>query len=417
MPTILFGVLVLLLLILANGVFAMAEIAVVSARNVRLEQRAKEGSAGARMALGLQEAPGRFLSTVQVGMTLIGVLSGAFGGATLANPIAGALAGLPFIYPYREAIALGIVVVTVTYFSLMLGELVPKRIALLSPEVAASLVARPMQLLERLASPVVGFLTWSTDRVYGLLRLPLDRKPEVPEERTLVERVFQLQERRVGSVCTPRMEITWLDLDEPLAELKQRILHSAHSRFPVAEGGLDRVVGVAQAKDLLAMCMSGESLDLRRVLQRPIFVPESMPSLKVLEKFRAARVHFALVLDEYGGLEGLVTTNDLLEGLVGDIPMPGEESEAPFQREDGSWLLGGMLSMGEFKDLFELAHVPGEERAIFETLGGFVMAQVGRIPSVGDRFAWRDIEFEVVDMDGMRVDKVLVKPGEAQAKG
>lgn len=431
MLTVLYGVLVLLLLMLTNGAFAMAELAVVSARSVRLEQRAKRGEAGAKMALELQQAPGRFLATVQVGITLIGVLAGAFGGATLADPIAGALAGVSIIDPYRQVVALGIVVMAVTYLSLILGELVPKRVALYNPEAAASLVARPMGFLERLAGPVVGFLTWSTDRVYALLGLPSEGEPEVteeeikalmerglaegefiPQERNLVERVFQLEERRAGSVCTPRTEISWLDLEDPLEETKERILHSAHSRFPVAEGGLDQVVGIAHAKDLLATCLSGEPLDLKRVLKRPFFVPESMPSLAVLEKFRKSRAQFALVMDEYGGLQGLVTTNDLLEGLVGDIPMAGEESEAPFRREDGSWLLGGMLSMKEFKDLFDLGPIPGEERAIFETLGGFVMAQFGRIPVVGDRFTWRGMQFEVMDMDGKRVDKVLVRPPE-----
>jgi putative hemolysin len=420
---------ILLLFMLANGVFAMAELAVVSARKVRLETRSKRGDRGAKRALELQGAPGRFLSTVQVGITLIGVLSGAFGGATLADPIAGALEQLPLIAPYRQAVALGIVVVFVTYLSLILGELVPKRIALHDPEAAASRVARPMGFLGRLAGPVVGFLTWSTDRVYALLRLPKEEEPEVteeeikalmerglaegefvPEERNLVERVFQLEERRVGSVATPRTEISWLDLDDPLAETEKQILKSPHSRLPVAKGSLDDVVGIAQAKDLLAMCLSGEELDLHRALRDPVFVPESMPSFAVLEKFREARVQFALVLDEYGGLQGLVTTNDLLEGLVGEIPVAGEESERPFLRADGSWLLGGMLSMEEFKDLFELADIPGEERAIFETLGGFVMAQFGRIPAVGDRFTWRGMQFEVMDMDGKRVDKVLVRP-------
>ncbi len=432
---LLLSVAVLLLLMIANGVFAMAELAVVSARNVRLEQRAKRGERGAARALELQQAPGRFLSTVQVGITLIGVLLGAFGGATLADPVAGALAHLRLIAPYRHAVALGIVVVIVTYLSLILGELVPKRVALHDPEAAASLVARPMGFLGRLAGPVVGFLTWSTDKVYALLRLPTEGEPEVTEEeikalmerglaegefvleeRNLVKRVFQLEERRVGSVSTPRTEISWLDLEDPLEETKRRILKSSHSRLPVADGSLDQVVGIAQAKDLLAICLAGEKLDLRRALRDPVFVPESMPSFAVLEKFREARVQFALVLDEYGGLQGLVTTNDLLEGLVGEIPVAGEESETPFQRPDGSWLLDGMLSMEEFKDLFQLQHIPGEERAIFETLGGFVMAQFGRIPSIGERFFWHGMEFEVVDMDGMRVDKVIVKPEGAEGR-
>lgn len=429
MSLLILNVLILLLLVLANGAFAMAEIAVVSARPIRLEQQAKEGDAGAEAALLLNQSPGRFLSTVQVGITLVGVFSGAFGGTTLAGPIAEALQGVPLLDPYRQAIGLGIVVVSVTYLSLILGELVPKRIALHDPEEVASLVARPMGLLAQLARPVVYFLTWSTDTVFGMLGIRPDEEPEITEEeikvmmekgleegafvrqeQAVVERVFQLEERRVGSICTPRTDIMWLDLEDPLEETKQRILSSIHSRFPVAEGGLDRVVGIVQAKDLLALCLSGEPLDLQRVLREPKFVPESMKAFELLEAFKEARMHIALVMDEYGGLEGIVTTNDVLEGLVGDIPVAGEESEAPFRRADGSWLLEGMLSVEEFKDLFDLREVPGEERALFETLGGFIMSKLGRVPRTGDYFTWRDLHIEVVDMDGLRVDKVLVMP-------
>ncbi len=427
------NVAILLLLVLANGVFAMAEIAVVSARGVRLEQRADEGDAGAEAALELNRSPGRFLSTVQVGITLVGVFSGAFGGTTLAGPLADALEGVPFLAPYREAVGLGIVVVSVTYLSLILGELVPKRIALHDPERMASLVARPMGMLSRLTRPVVHFLTWSTDSVFGLLGFQPQTDPEiteeeikvlmeqgleegsfVPQEQAVIERVFQLEERRAGSLCTPRTEITWLDLEDSLEETKQRILNSIHARFPVAEGGLDHVAGIVQAKDLLALCLSGEPLDLKRVLRKPKFVPESMKAFEVLEVFRQERMHIALVMDEYGGLEGLVTTNDVLEGLVGDIPVAGEESEEPFRREDGSWLLEGMLSVEEFKDLFDLRDMPGEERAIFETLGGFIMSHLGRVPRTGDQFKWRGLKLEVVDMDGLRVDKVLVEPTSEQ---
>ncbi len=429
MSLLILNVLILLLLVLANGAFAMAEIAVVSARPIRLEQQAKEGDAGAEVALKLNQSPGRFLSTVQVGITLVGVFSGAFGGTTLAGPIAEALQGVPVLDPYRQAIGLGVVVVSVTYLSLILGELVPKRIALHDPEEVAALMARPMGLLAQLARPVVYFLTWSTDVVFGMLGIRPDEQPEITEEeikvmmekgleegafvrheQAVVERVFQLEERRVGSLCTPRTEIMWLDLEDPLEETKQRILSSIHSRFPVAEGGLDHVVGIVQAKDLLALCLSGEPLDVRRVMRDPKFIPESMKAFELLEAFKEARMHIALVMDEYGGLEGVVTTNDVLEGLVGDIPVAGEESEAPFRRADGSWLLEGMLSVEEFKDLFNLREVPGEERALFETLGGFIMSKLGRVPRTGDSFRWRDLEIEVVDMDGLRVDKVLVNP-------
>lgn len=434
MSAVLIAVLILLLLILANGGFAMAEIAMVSARDVRLEERAKDGRAGADRALELRGSLGRFLSTIQVGITLVGVLSGAFGGVSLAKPIAAAFEGVPLVHPYRQTVALGIVVLVITYLTLILGELAPKRIALHNPELIASLVARPMTWIEALAGPVVRFLTWSTDMLVALIGIRGDGEPSiteeeikalmergleegifVPQEQALIERVFQLEERRVGSVCTPRAEITWLDLEEGLESTKARILTSAHSYLPVIEGDLDHVVGIVKKEDLLELCLTGAPLDLERVLRKVEFVPESMKALELLARFKEQWADAALVMDEYGGLEGLVTTDNMLEGLVGDVPVPGGLRERPVQREDGSWLLDGMTPLEEFKDLFELEHVSGEERALFETLGGFVMAQCGGIPSAGDRVNWEGMKFEVADMDGLRVDKVIVWPKQTRA--
>lgn len=420
----------ILVLILANGVLAMAEIAVISARKARLQQRADEGDEQASAALKLANDPADFLSTVQVGITLVGVLAGAFGGATIAGQISGWVAGFPLLAPYSSAIGVAVVVILITYFSLVLGELVPKRLALNDPERVAMLVAAPMRFLSRLASPLVRFLSKSSTLVLRLLGAKPSDEPPVTEEeikvmiaqgtqagvfaeaeQDMVQAIFRLGDRRVGTLMTPRTELVWLDLDDPMEENQRKILGSIHSRFPVARGSLDHVVGVVQAKDLLASCMAGIEFTLKDVLCQPLFVPESMPALKVLELFRESRVHTALVIDEYGGFQGLVTLFDILESIVGEIPDAGDLSELEvIQREDGTWLVDGMLPIDELKEIFHLSTMPGEERGYYQTVGGFVMTSLGRIPVASDHFVWSGLRFEVVDMDGLRVDKVLIVP-------
>jgi putative hemolysin len=421
---------ILLLLAIGNGLFAMSEIAVVSARPARLEQRAQEGSESAGRALELARSPGSFLSTVQIGITLIGVLSGAFGGTTLGTKLAAFFEGIPLLAPYSRALGVTVIVLITTYLSLIVGELAPKAIALSNPERIASSIAGPMQRLARLGSPIVAFLDASTQAVLRLLGQQSKERPPVTEdeikvllrrgaeagtfdeeEQELVERVFRLADRRLGSVLTPRPEVVWLDLEAEVEENQQRIINSIHSRFPVCQGNLDNVLGVVQAKDLLALCLAGEPFNPERVMRQAKFVPESMPALEVLESFKEARMHIALIMDEYGGFEGLVTTNDILDALVGELPEAGEAADyEAVEREDGSWLIDGMLPVEEFQDLFNIKEMPGEERAIYETLGGFVMMQMERVPHAGDRFEWSGFTFEVVDMDGLRVDKILLVP-------
>lgn len=421
---------ILVLLAAANGVFAMAEIAMVSARPARLEQRAQEGNPGASTALELTQSPGSFLSTVQVGITLIGILSGAIGGTTIGTRLARILETVPVLAPYSQALGVGTVVVLVTYLSLIVGELAPKRLALSDPERLAALVSRPMQRLAQLVSPIVLLLDASTNAVVRLLGVSEQGRPPVSEEeikvllrrgaeagtfeqeeQELVERVFRLADRRLGSILTPRPEIVWLDLEGPDEENYQRMIASIHARFPVCRGSLDDVVGVVQSKDLLALALSGEPIALERVMKQAKFVPESMPALEVLEAFKEAKMHIALVMDEYGGLEGLVTTNDILDALVGELPEAGEQLEfEAYQRDDGSWLIDGLYPIEELKELFDLPSLPGEGRGMFETVGGFVMSCLERIPRTGDRFDCAGLSFEVVDMDGLRVDKVLVLP-------
>jgi putative hemolysin len=430
MPSVLFEALVILLLIILNGIFSMSEIAVVSARKTRLEQWANEGDNRARTALELANAPNQFLATIQIGITLVGILAGVFGGATIATTIAVGLDEIPLVASYSRPVSLAIVVLIITYLSLIIGELVPKRLALNSPERIASTMATPMRALARLASPVVYVLGLSTDAILRLLGMRPVIEPPVTEEeirsliaqgtqagmfeeaeQEMVERVFRLGDRRVGAVMTPRTEIVWVDSEAPLEEIQQTIAQSTHSRILVAQGSLDDVLGVAHAKELLLPLLRGEPLDLTAILRQPLYVPESMRALEVLELFKQSATHIALVIDEYGGVQGLLTPSDILEAIVGDLPQPGEPVEPlAVQREDGSWLLDGMLSIDDFKELFDIGRLPDEDQGVYQTLAGFVIMQLGRIPVVSDHFEWGGLRLEVVDMDGNRVDKVLVHP-------
>ncbi|HEY9602771.1 MAG TPA: hemolysin family protein [Allocoleopsis sp.] len=430
MTGVTFEILFVLLLTIANGVFSMSETAVVSARKARLQQLANEGDAKAGVALELANSPNRFLSAIQIGITLVGILTGAFGGATIADKFANLLTPIPLLAPYSKTIALGFVVLCITYLSLVIGELVPKRLALNSPERIASAVAPPMQLLSKLTSPVVHLLTLSTDAVVRLLGVRASTDPPITEEeievliaqgtqagifkaaeREMVERVFDLEEQRISALMRPRRQIIWLDLDDSPEVNRERINQSIHSRFPVCQGSLDNVLGVVQIKDLFTFTSADRPIDLTASLRQPIVVPESANALKVLELFKQSKLHMALVVDEYDIVQGLVTLNDILEAIVGDIPEPGEHTEPQVvRREDGSWLLDGMLAVSEFKELFEIDDLPGEDRGSYHTLGGFVISRLGRIPTSADRFEWGNLRFEVMDMDGNRVDKVLVMP-------
>lgn len=437
MASTLSEILLVFILILANGFFALSEIAVISARRARLQQLAEGGNHSAQEVLTLLKSSGRFLSTVQVGITLVGIFAGAFGGATLATRLAVLFEQLPLLAPYSEPISFGLVVVVITYLSLVIGELVPKQIALTHAEQIAMLVAQPMGHLSRLTGPIVSLLSLSTRTVLKLLRIePTDTEPVTsdeirimieqgtragafqPLEGELVEGVFRLGDQRIGALITPRPEIVWLDLDDSPQEWQRQITDSGHTRFPVARAQVEEVVGVVLAKDLLAQSLSGQPLDLEAAMQAPLFVPETMPALTVLERFKETYSHIALVINEYGGLEGLVTVGDVLDAIAGDLPEGREEAEPEVvQREDGSWLLDGMLAIDTFKDLFKISEpIPGHGR-YYWTLGGFVMSQLGQVPDAGDYFEWRDLRLEVVDMDGRRVDKVLVSEASEEDEG
>ena len=410
----------------------MSELAIVSARKVRLQQLANQGDIKARIALELANAPNQFLASVQIGITLLAILSGAFAESTIARRLIPLLNLVPWLAPYSDALSSVIAILIITYLTLIIGELVPKRLALNYPERIASVVAIPMRMLANIASPVVYLLSASTDLVVRMMGIKPSTEPQVTEEeirvlieqgteagtfeeaeQDMVERVFRLGDRPVNALMTPRPDIVWLDLEDTAEENRKKMLDSCHSRFPVCQGGLDNVLGIMHVTDLLARSLSGQQLDLTVSLRQPVFVPESTRGLKILEVFKQTGIHLALVVDEYGVIQGLVTLNDIMVEIVGDVPSAGElEEPQAVQREDGSWLLDGMLAVDEFFEIFEIDEIPTDHRGSYQTLGGFVITHLGRIPSATDYFEWETLRFEVMDMDGNRVDKVLVMPME-----
>lgn len=420
--------LLVFVLILINGVFVMSEMAIVSVRKIRLQQLANQGDRRARLALDLAQAPNRFLPTVQVGITLMAILSGARGESSISKILTPLLdAWLPL--QYSEPIASIMAIAVITYLTIVIGELVPKQIALNSPEKIARLLAGSIDLMAQLSVPITFILTRSTSFVVKILGIKPSDGPEVTEEeikvmieqgtetgmfeeseQDMVEGVLRLGDRKVGALMTPRPEIAWIDIEDSISTTRSKIMDSGYSRLPVCEGELDRVLGVVHVADLLAQILRGEELNLANCLSRqPLFIPESTRGLKVLEQFKKFGTHIAMVVDEYGVIQGLVTMHDLLEEIVGDITDIDEPEEPQIiEREDGSWLLDGMLSIEEFLEQFDLPE-DAIERGNYHTLGGFTIMQLGKIPTSGEFFEWRHLRLEVVDMDGKRVDKVLVE--------
>ena len=369
---------------------------------------------------------------MQIGISLIGVLAGAFGGATLAEPLADVLRGAPPLAPYAGPVAFGAVVVAITYLSLILGELVPKRLALNGAEDMASRVAGPMRLISVITSPAVWFLSASTEAVLRLLRarseaeLPVsEQEVEIlmeegaragvfeEEERDLVGRALRFDDRTVRTLMTPRPKVVWLDADDTPGEILRRAREARYSYYPVARGDIDDLLGVASIKDAWARQAPGEPADLLNSLRPPPLVPEGAPATDALEAFKRSGMPVALVIDERGSIEGLVTLTDVLEALVGEVPDEDEPAEeAVVRREDGSWLIDGLLAAEELKERLGLSRLPREKAANYQTVGGMVMDVLGRVPAAGDRFEWEGYSFEVLDMDGRRVDKVLMAPAQ-----
>ena len=422
------ALLIVFLLILINGFFACAEIALVSARPARLQSAAASGAAGAQAALDLKADPSRLLATVQIGLTIIAVLSGTYGEATLGDMLQGYLAGHHgFLADYAHVISMTIVVIGISYFFLILGELVPKRIALINPERIAAALARIMHAMAAVGAPIEWFLSASSDAVLKLLPVRAEEQPITDEEigfllrqgaaaghiphgeTAIVEMALRLGDRRISAVMTPRTQVEFLDLSDSEEELRRHIRESAYSRFPVVEDGTQQLAGIVQVKDLLAAALAGQPFNLRAVLRPPLFLPNTVTVLRALEVFKSSGEPLAMVVDEYGDLEGLVTLTDVVEALVGDIQEAGEGDPRVVRREDGTWLIDGMVGLDELKQVLGLVRLTGED-ADFHTLGGYLMARLNRVPKIADRVTSDGYSFEIVDMDGRRVDRVLISP-------
>jgi putative hemolysin len=418
----------ILSLLALNGVFAMSEIAVVSSRRARLQQMADNGRAGSRQALALSADPTRFLSTVQVGITSIGILSGAIGEATIASHLNVLVSRIPVLAPYAHPISIGLMVVILTYASLIIGELVPKRLALTRPETIASLVARPMQWLAVAARPIVAILSASTDGILRLLRVRPSSEPAVTleeikvlmeqgaeegvferSEQELVSNVLNLDDRIVGAILTPRAEVVFLDLDDSVEENRAKLQQHPHSVLPVCRGGLDHVTGFVRTTRVLEHLLSTNELDMAAIAETPLFVPGTMSLMKLLEHFKRTHLPVALVVDEFGGVDGLVSLSDVVSAIVGDLPGLAPEEPSIVTREDGSWLVDGSLEIDAVRRAIGApALVDDDDRQQYHTLGGLAMSALGRVPRTGDTFEASGFRFEVVDMDGNRVDRVLV---------
>ena len=416
------GLIAIAILLLLNGVLSMAETALLSVRKTRLQNQHNKGDERAGIVLTLTENPNQFLSVIQIGITSIDLLIGALTAATLGVWIHTELDQFPILAKYNAIISLLVSVLPITYLSLVLGELVPKRLALRDPESVSSMVARPMLFFSKIFSPFVKLLSFSTEwilKVMGVkpnldapvteeeLHLLIDQGTQAgvfdESEQDMVEGIFSLGDSRVYSLMTPRTELVWLDITDTIEEIRQKIADCPYSRFPVRQDSLETILGIVKSRDLLVESLSGKEVDLKALLKPVHFIPETMFASRALELFKEKNTELLLVVDEFGGLQGLLTINDILEEIVG--AMEFEEPQAT-QRQDGSWLLDGMLQVDEFKELFNFTSVPHEDE--YETLSGFVMTSLGRVPQAAEHFEWNGYRFEVMDMDGRRVDKVLV---------
>jgi len=419
-------VLFLFALIVLNGLFAMSEIALVTAKRSRLAKLAEDGERAAATALKLGQDSTRFLSTIQIGITSIGILNGIVGESALAAPLATTLQTLGMNPEPSHIIATAVVVLAITYTTIVIGELVPKRLGQLNPEGIACLVARPMLTLSAITRPFGRLLSASTDAVLRLMGNHPQAMPSVTEEEIhamleegseagvieqqeheMVRNVFRLDDRQLGSLMVPRADIVFLDVSQPLEENIRRVTESEHSRFPVCNGGLQSLIGVVNAKQLLAKTLKGRLTEFTSQLQPCVYVPETLTGMELLDHFRTSGTQMVFVVDEYGEIQGLVTLQDMLEAVTGEFVPRNLEDSWAVQREDGSWLLDGLIPVPELKDTLELKNVPEEDKGLYHTLSGLVMWQLGRMPQTGDIMTWENWSLEIVDLDGQRIDKVL----------
>lgn len=416
-------------LFLLNAVFAMYEIAMVSSKKTRLVTRAEDGLKGASAALELLQDPDQqYLSAIQIMITMIDTLAGGIGGARLSQPLAEIFRRINWLAPFADTVALILVVISITYFSIVIGELIPKRIAVSKPEDVVTRLSPMIKVLSRVVRPLTRLLSASTNLGIKLLNIDVTKEPAITEEelkgyiqegrqtgvfdeaeQTMVDGVFRLSDRRVDAIMTPHTEVVWINLDDDNETIVREMMGSSYSRLPVAHGDLDRSVGIIDTKDLLGVDIHNAQFNLEDYIREPLFFPGNMQAVKAFEQFRETGIHHALVLDEYGGVEGFVTLYDVLESIVGDIPLDEHDKDQDVvQRSDGTWLVDGLIPIDELKEIMDVDELPEEDKAGFQTLSGFVMNQLGRIPKTGAVFDWDHWRFEVVDMDGHRVDRVLV---------
>ncbi len=407
----------------------MSEIALVSSRKSKLETAARQGDSSARAALELANSPNRFLSTVQIGINLIGILTGVYSGDKITSDFEAFLKQFSFIAGYAHPVAVGMVVLFITYFSLVLGELVPKRIGMANPEGIAKLVAAPMNVLSRITSPFISLLGFSSDLIIRVLNLkPSDNSVTEEEIRSLIQEgttggvfeeieqeivhnVFQLGDRKVASLMTNRQEIVWLDIEDPMEEIRDRIYATKHSVYPLCRETVDNVLGLVYVKDLMGVELEAQEADfLLGIKKEPVYLPETNRAYQALEKFKESRVYFGIIVDEYGGVMGVVTMHDIVDALIGDISEAGEYEHEITDRGDGSYLIDAQIPFDDFIQYFELNLTEPERKELagFNTLGGFILHILEDIPETGEKFEWRSFTFEVVDMDRNRIDKILL---------
>lgn len=411
-------------LILLNGILSMSEIALVSARKARLELEAKRGNKSAQTALKLAGEPDRFLSTIQIGITLIGILTGLYSGEAFAYNLAEVVRHVPVLEPYALGLSKTVIVIIVTYLTLIMGELVPKRIGMGYAERVSMLVARPMFLLSKLALPFVWLLSKSTSFVIKITGIKANEENKVTEEeikaivkegfdggevqeveQDIVERVFNLGDRNVGSIMTHRSDLVWLDVTDSIEKIREKVQENLFNIYPVASEKFDNIKGVVYLKDLFGR-IDEPDFSLEQVIRSAQYLPENQSVYNALEQFKQARVKYGIVTDEFGGIQGIVTLKDIMEGLIGQVPEIGEEAEIT-QRADGSWLVDGQYNFYDFLEYFDLEDLYAEHD--YNTLSGLILEILERVPKTGETLTWLNFEFEIVDMDGARIDKVLVK--------
>ncbi|WP_266364027.1 hemolysin family protein [Tellurirhabdus rosea] len=418
---------IILFLIILNGVFSMSEIALVSSRKARLEADARNGDRRAQEALKLAESPNRFLSTVQIGITLIGILNGIFSGDRLTDQVAVAVANIEPVRPYANTIAVAIVLLLLTYLSLVLGELVPKRIGMSNPEGIAKVMAGPMNVVSRFTAPFISLLSVSSDVLIRVLGIRQNASAVTEEEiksliqegttggvideieQEIVQNVFQLGDRRITSLMTNRQDVVYLDLEDSVEENKNKVIEYKHSVFPLCEGGVDEIVGLIYIKDFLGKDLDTELTRLTDIKRDVLYIPENNRAYQVLERFQEKKQYVGVIVDEYGGVLGLVTLNDILDALVGDISETDEFAWEITEREDGSHLIDAQIPFDEFLEHFDITVQNRKDLTGFDTLGGFALHILKDIPTTGETFNWQDYRFEIVDMDKSRIDKILVK--------